>query len=105
MKRRTKYYSVKRPVLMTDFDQTITDIVTERGADYGHPLDDFERAAALKAVLAECNDPVLRHAMEMICVKLARLIHNPTHIDTINDIAGYARTMLMVIEKRKDNDT
>ena len=89
---------------MTDFDQTITDIVNERGADYGHPLDDFKRAAALKAVLAECSDPVLRHAMEMICVKLARLIHNPTHLDSINDIGGDARTMLMVIEKRQEHD-
>jgi len=84
--------------------QHITDIVTARGVDYGHPLDDFKRAAALKAVMAECADPVLRHAMEMICVKLARLIHNPNHIDSINDIGGYAQTMLMVIEKRQEHD-
>jgi len=84
------------------FDDSLTKIVVSRGEDYGHPADDFRRASVLKRAVAECADPEMRHAMEMICVKLARLIKHPTHFDSIRDIAGYARTMAMILDKRKD---
>lgn len=76
-------------------------LTEERGKVYGHPLDDFGRAAKLKAVVAVINDPELRHAAEMVCVKLARLCNSPDHLDTWDDIAGYGRTGRMVIEERK----
>lgn len=79
---------------MTD-PKKLTD---ERGAVYGHPAVDFDRAARLKAVVAEVSDPRLRHALEMICVKMARLIQSPTHLDSWDDIAGYARCGRMVVE-------
>lgn len=76
-------------------------LVQDRGAVYGHPLDDFGRAAKLKEVMASIKDPVLRHAAEMICVKLARLCQSPEHLDSWDDIGGYAKTGRMVIEERK----
>lgn len=79
---------------MTD-PKKLTD---ERGAVYGHPAIDFDRAARLKAVVAEVPDARLRHALEMICVKMARLIQTPTHLDSWDDIAGYARCGRMVVE-------
>ena len=82
------------------FDVELADTVSERGRDYGPPAVDFARAAALKAVVAECNDPVMRHALDMICVKIARLINHPSHFDSIKDIAGYCRTMTMVMDDR-----
>lgn len=80
---------------------TTAELTTERGSVYGHPLDDFGRAAKLKAVVADIKDPELRHAAEMICVKLARLCHTPGHLDSWDDIAGYGRTARMVIEERE----
>lgn len=90
---------------MSNAAQAIANVVAltdNRGADYGHPIDDFRRAAALKDVVTECPDPELRHVMEMICVKLARLIHSPNHLDSWCDIAGYARTAGMVMDRRAE---
>lgn len=84
---------------LEQFDATTAaSLTTERGKVYGHPKVDFDRAARLKAVVAECKDPLARHALEMICVKLARLIETPNHLDSACDLAGYARTLVMVTE-------
>ena len=80
---------------------TTDKLVQDRGAVYGHPLDDFGRAAKLKEVVASIKDPILRHAAEMICVKLARLCQSPEHLDSWDDIGGYAKTGRMVIEERE----
>ena len=81
------------------FDETARDITDVRGAVYGKVKNDFGRAMRLKAVVAECKDPLARHALEMICVKMARLIQSPDHLDSWIDIAGYARTGVMVTDK------
>lgn len=87
------------PSRLTKFDDAIKTVTDQRGSVYGHPRHDFDRADRLKAVVAECKDPLARHALEMICVKVARLIQTPTHLDSWIDIAGYARTGVMVTEK------
>lgn len=80
---------------LQQFDAEITTVTQRRGAVYGHPRVDFDRAARLKAVVSECADPIARHALEMIAVKMARLIETPGHLDSWVDIAGYARTGVM----------
>ena len=78
------------------------DTTQKRGAIYGHPFVDFSRVAAIKAILSDCPDPAIRHAMEMIAVKLCRLIETPDHVDSWIDVAGYARTACMVIDAKKE---
>ena len=46
----------------------------------------------------EGKDPRLLHAMEMIADKLTRLTNKPDHYDSWLDVAGYARTALMVLD-------
>ncbi len=84
---------------LKQFDETTRTVTDDRGAVYAHPLVDFGRVAKLKAVVAECPDPLARHALEMICVKIARLIETPDHLDSWIDVSGYARTGVMVTEK------
>ena len=83
------------------FDSRLRTLTQERGADYGHPADDFRRAAAMTAVIAECPHPLVRHALYMIAVKVARLIQSPDHLDSIEDIAGYARTITMILDRER----
>ena len=81
------------------FDATALDITDVRGAVYGHPLRNYRRIQALKAVTAECRHPLAREALETICVKVSRLIESPDHLDSWIDIAGAARTGVMVTDK------
>lgn len=78
------------------FDKQVATITYIRGEDYGPPRADFERAQKIKAAVADCPDPAMRHVLEMIGVKMARLCVTPTHLDSLIDIAGYARTGVMV---------
>jgi hypothetical protein len=83
---------------LAQFNSAVVKVTDERGSVYGHPSIDFGRTARLKAVIAECQEPLARHALEMIAVKIARLIQTPDHVDSWIDIAGYARTGVMVTD-------
>ena len=79
-------------------------LTAERGSVYGHPQDDFSRVAHMTTPLAGCRDPILRHVLYMIIVKICRLITTPDHQDSWLDIVGYARTAAMVLDKRGEPD-
>lgn len=83
---------------LSEFD-TESSVITNSRSAYGPPKEDFRRAVAMKAVVSECRDPLVRHVLEMLCVKISRLIQTPDHLDSWIDIAGYARTGVMVSEK------
>jgi len=83
------------------FDITLKGLTTRRGAVYGHPLDTFKIASEIKKAISSCPDDEVRHALELIGVKMARLCTNPTHADSPVDIAGYARTIPMLHDERE----
>jgi len=87
--------------LVDKFLGDIKAVTSQRGAVYGHPLRNFERTAHLKAGVSDCKDPVVRHALEMICVNVARLVETPDHYDSVLDVAGYAKTILMIFDERE----
>jgi hypothetical protein len=77
----------------------------ERQAVYGHPADDFKKIAIMTVpIVASEIDPRLKHALYMLQVKIARLLNTPDHIDSVVDIAGYANTYAMVLEKIKEEN-
>lgn len=83
---------------LEEFDRITATITQERGKNYSHPKVDFAKANELKAAVQACQDPLVRHVLEMLCLKMARLVHNPGHLDSWIDIAGYARCGVMVTE-------
>ena len=73
------------------------DLVTRRRREYGEPIDLFERVAVRwSQVLGTRVSP----AQVIICLvdlKVARLTHDPRHLDSVTDIAGYAGCLAEVL--------
>ncbi len=94
-----------------DFDEAIKRVTQDRGKDYGHPLDDFSRISLMKYALRSCLHDEVRHALEMIAVKMSRLCSTPvtaaSHADSVHDIAGYARTICILLdeEEKRNGET
>lgn len=87
---------------MTILDEANQLTSVDRQAIYGHPADDFAKVAAMAAPILDSDiDPRLKHALYMVQVKIARLLNTPEHHDSIVDLAGYANTYDMVVQKIK----
>lgn len=85
------------------FDAATQKVTEERGEIYGHPDEDFGRIMEISKVLDECTDVRIRHVLRMIAVKMCRLIVSPGHLDSWIDIAGYARTAVMILQRRAES--
>lgn len=71
----------------------------DRQAKYGHPADDFARTAALWRALFGWDAEPRDVALAMVCLKLSRLRATPDHRDSAVDLAGYAETYRMVVDR------
>lgn len=67
------------------------DILDVRGADYGDPVANHERIAALWSAFLGFEVSAHDVAVCMILVKVSRLASSPGHVDSLVDIDGYAR--------------
>ena len=65
-------------------------IVEHRERAYGPPAENFTRIAARWSQVLGCEVTPAQVALCLIDVKLARLTHDPAHLDSIADVAGYA---------------
>lgn len=84
-----------------DFDSSLRDLTTRRSEHYGSPSTNFRRTAALHQVIDECEDAEVKFALRMIAAKISRLIESPHHVDSVHDIAGYARCIAMIWDDRE----
>lgn len=89
------------PGLLDQFDAAYAVVTADRRDVYGDPLDTYRRIAALRTVVDECTDPQVREIIGMVATKLVRLVQTPDHLDSWVDVAGYARTAVMLLDSRQ----
>lgn len=70
-----------------------------RQQDYGHPADDFAKTAKMWSVIFGFEVTAEQVPLAMVAVKISRQLNRPTR-DNLVDIAGYANTLDMVIERK-----
>lgn len=107
--------TLERAPNLLEIANEVTGAGGARREAYGHPIVDFTCTATLiSAVLARQSQapkasfkftgslPAELVPLIMVCVKLSRLSGQLDHADSALDMAGYARTLEMVWEKRRE---
>jgi hypothetical protein len=65
-------------------------IMRDRRGAYGDPADQFERVAVRWSQVLGARVTAAQVGLCLLDLKLARLAHDPEHLDSLVDIAGYA---------------
>ena len=65
-------------------------VVEKRERAYGPPADNFAQIAARWSLTLGITVSPAQVALCLIDLKLARLVRDPSHLDSIVDVAGYA---------------
>ena len=72
--------------------QKTAEVIKERGESYGSIVENHTRIAKMWSVILDKYVTTEQVALCMIAVKQARLIETPNHVDSVQDILGYALT-------------
>ena len=64
-------------------------VVERRRSDYGEPEDLFENVAARWSHVLGIRVTTAQVALCLMDLKMARLAHNPKHLDSLVDVLGY----------------
>jgi len=82
-------------------NQSTEDLLEERNKTHGDATEVYSLARQLQLVIRGASERNLQLAsqaeLDLICVKLARMVYNPMYNDNYKDIKGYTQ----LIEKRE----
>jgi Domain of unknown function (DUF6378) len=85
------------PMMAEQLLQQAALVVRDRRRIYGEPLDLFERVAVRWSQVLGIKVTPAQVIICLIDLKVARLTHDPRHLDSITDIAGYAGCLAEVL--------
>jgi hypothetical protein len=90
---------VKKPETILQEAQRL--VHGDRGADYGHPIEDFTRTGKMWAAILGLDQVSAEQVgLCMIALKISRQCHRPKR-DNLTDAAGYAETVQMISDRRQ----
>ena len=73
------------------------DLIKRRRRAYGEPVDLFDRVALRWSQVLGIKVTPAQVIVCLVDLKVARLTHDPRHLDSITDIAGYAGCLAEVL--------
>lgn len=73
----------------------------DRNEDYGHPLDDFSKSAAMWSFILDTEVTPEQVALCMVAVKVSRLSNDIDKRDSWVDIAGYVECWQRIQNRRE----
>ncbi len=79
-------------------------VATDRGNDYGHPLDDYTRTVNMFNALTGHHLSAEEGILFMVCVKLSREQHKAKRDNRV-DAAGYIKCLDMVLSEKTRRQT
>jgi len=79
-------------------------VFDERNDDYGHPLDNLERAARIWSVILNIEVSAENVALCMVGMKMARELNKPKLDNTVDGI-GYWLTLAEIRQERVKRDS
>lgn len=108
MKPTMEVWEAHGASVVVDADQDSETILEEaqrithgdRNDDYGHPLDDFSKTAAMWTPIVGATVTPEMVALMMVCLKISRELNRPTRDNKV-DICGYAHNLEMIEQERK----
>jgi hypothetical protein len=68
-------------------------LVTRRRREYGEPVELFDHVAQRWSLTLGSRISAAQVVLCLIDLKLARLAHDPKHLDSQTDVAGYAAVL------------
>jgi hypothetical protein len=74
-------------------------VVSNRRIQYGEPSELFDQVAKRWSFALGIRITPAQVALCLIDLKLARLTHDPAHLDSITDVAGYAACLREVTRR------
>ena len=81
--------------------QKTAEVIKERGESYGSIVENHTRIAKMWSVILDKYVTTEQVALCMIAVKQARLMETPDHVDSVQDILGYALTYYECVNAKK----
>jgi hypothetical protein len=86
-----------RPSTAEELLQQAASIVARRRGIYGEPVELFQQVAKRWSLVLGVDVTPAQAMLCLIDIKVARLTHDPRHLDSITDIAGYAGCLAEVL--------
>ena len=72
-------------------------VILDRRRVYGEPVDLFERVSVRWSQVLGTKVTPAQVLVCLVDLKVARLTHDPRHLDSITDVAGYAGCLAEVL--------
>lgn len=74
------------------------DVVTKRRREYGEPVDLFDQVAIRWLLTLGTEVSPSQVVLCLVDLELARLVNDPTHVDSIVDLVAYAAVLGGVVD-------